>query len=86
MVDKNVFMLQEAIDAVVVWDSTKLCTVGFLLITIAAVEKNNARFIGILAQVVKLQHLNKKIMSVQIKRSMKIASFRLLGSIQGEEN
>ena len=51
-IENEDFFLKEAVKTVIVWDGTKLCTVGFLSNLIVAVEKDRERYIGIFAQVI----------------------------------
>ena len=84
--DNEDIMPEEAIKVVLVWDGTKLCTVGFLSKSIVAVEKDRERYIGRFAQVIELyDHSTNKTMSLRSTRSMGVASFRLLEDIQEQE-
>ena len=65
-VDDNNTMQEEAIKAVLVWDGTKLCTVGFLSTSIVVDEKDEARYIARFAQVIELyDHLTNTTMSLK---------------------
>ena len=65
-VDDNSTMPEEAIKAVLVWDGTKLCTVGFLSTSIVVDEKDEARYIARFAQVIELyDHLTNTTMSLK---------------------
>ena len=76
----------EAIKAVLVWDGTKLYTVGFLSKSVLAVEKDRERYIGRFAQVIELyDHSINKTITLKSKRNMGIASIRLLEDIQEQE-
>ena len=52
--DNEDILPEEAIKVVLVWDGTKLCTLGFLSKSIVAVEKDREGYIGRFAQVIEL--------------------------------
>ena len=79
-------MPEEAIKAVHICDGTEVCTVGFLCKSIVEVEREKARFVGSIAQIIVLydESANMKMMR-QSKRNMGIASFQLFDEVQDQE-
>jgi hypothetical protein len=79
-------ILEEAINAVLIWNGTEHCTVAFLCKSIVVVERDKARFVEQFAQIIELYDESaNKTMMLKSKRNMGIASFWLLDEIQDQE-
>jgi hypothetical protein len=75
--------LQMAMKAVVVWDGTELCTVGFLGKNIVALEETSSRYQDKFAQIIELyDESDNQTKRVRSNHNLGVASFRLFDDIQ----